>query len=97
MATFNIYGSDHARLQGVATPAYMQRCGHATRLLQQVELLLADAGVQDMVVILEPQVTDADVEAGTRTTGCVLSVFSMKQVAAVSWCCVVAGPATTCM
>jgi hypothetical protein len=56
VATFNIYGSDHARLQGVATPAYLQRRGHATRLLQQVELLLADAGVQDMVVILEPQV-----------------------------------------
>lgn len=56
MATFNVYGSDHARLQGVAAPAYMQRRGHATRLLQQVELLLADVGVQDMVVILEPQV-----------------------------------------
>jgi hypothetical protein len=56
VATFNVYGSDHARLQGVATPGYLQRQGHATRLLKQLELVLADAGVQDLVVILEPQV-----------------------------------------
>jgi len=49
-----VYGSDHARLQGVATPAYLQKQGHATRLLQQLEVLLADAGVQELVVILEP-------------------------------------------
>lgn len=56
VATFNVYGSDHARLQGVATPSYLQKQGHATRLVQQLELALADAGVQDLVVILEPQV-----------------------------------------
>jgi predicted GNAT family acetyltransferase len=56
VATFNVYGSDHARLQGVATPAHLQRQGHATRLLKQLEVVLADVGVQDLVVILEPQV-----------------------------------------
>lgn len=56
MATFNVYGSDHARLQGIATPVYLQRQGHATRLLQQLEVVLAGAGVQDLVVILEPRV-----------------------------------------
>jgi hypothetical protein len=56
VATFNVYGSDHARLQGVATPAYLHRHGNATRLVKQLELLLADAGVQQLAVILEPQV-----------------------------------------
>jgi hypothetical protein len=96
VATFNIYGSDHARLQGVATPAYMQRRGHATRLLQQVELLLADAGVQDMVVILEPQVM-VEWRAATRTQfcfdTCVCPPCRLEQVAAASWCCIVAGSA----
>jgi hypothetical protein len=55
VATFNVY-SDHARLQGVATPAYLQRQGNATRLVKQLELVLADAGVQELAVILEPQV-----------------------------------------
>ena len=43
-------------VQGVATSAYLQRQGNATRLVKQLELVLADAGVQELAVILEPQV-----------------------------------------
>jgi hypothetical protein len=54
-ATFNVFGQDHARLQGLATPTWRGHQGHATHLLKQLEALLTDADCKQLVVILEPK------------------------------------------
>eukprot|EP00775_Hariotina_reticulata_P010420 gene10420-10578_t len=54
-ATFNVFGQDHARLQGLVTPAWRSHQGHATQLLKQLEGMLTDAHCKQLVVILEPK------------------------------------------
>uniref|UniRef100_A0A383VNH7 N-acetyltransferase domain-containing protein n=1 Tax=Tetradesmus obliquus TaxID=3088 RepID=A0A383VNH7_TETOB len=53
-ATFNIFGDDHARLQGLVTPQAVRRQGHAARLVQQLECVLQGARLQQLAVVLAP-------------------------------------------
>ncbi|KAF8073082.1 hypothetical protein HT031_000743 [Scenedesmus sp. PABB004] len=55
VATLNVYGRDHARVQGLATPQAVQRQGHATRLLGRLEDVLGGAGLGQLVLIMDQQ------------------------------------------
>eukprot|EP00879_Flechtneria_rotunda_P033029 GHRR01036547.1.p1 GENE.GHRR01036547.1~~GHRR01036547.1.p1 ORF type:complete len:334 (+),score=122.03 GHRR01036547.1:218-1219(+) len=55
VVTFNVYGPNHARVQGICTPNNMQKQGYATLLMKELEGVLQGAGVHQMVAIIEHQ------------------------------------------